>query len=110
MKLFLVAALVVLCSCSQKEKPKFKMKSTMDKICSTKEEKKIVADFVIKCAEAANPLSDEEGEDLVLQCHRTGESLLCPLVETCWPDEENEFLHRKDCSIMRERYKGQFDE
>ncbi|ALM62114.1 hypothetical protein AXI64_gp122 [Vibrio phage qdvp001] len=29
------------------------------------------AEFIINCAEAANPLSDEEGEDLVSQCERT---------------------------------------
>jgi hypothetical protein len=28
--------------------------------------------FVVACAEAANPKSDEEGEDLVSQCERTG--------------------------------------
>lgn len=53
-----------------------------------------VADFVIKCAEAANPNSDEEGEDLVAQCQATGIKLLCPLVETCiykngWPEPCN---------------------
>jgi hypothetical protein len=30
------------------------------------------ARFVIDCSTAANPRSDEEGEDLVAQCERTG--------------------------------------
>ncbi len=33
------------------------------------------AAFIIECAGAANPHSDEEGEDLVLQCERTATRL-----------------------------------
>jgi hypothetical protein len=33
------------------------------------------AEFIIRCAEAANPLSDEEGEDLVVQCERTASNI-----------------------------------
>lgn len=33
--------------------------------------------FVIDCAKAANPHSDEEGEDLVKQCQTTAEELFC---------------------------------
>jgi hypothetical protein len=33
--------------------------------------------FVVKCAEAANPKSDEEGEDLVAQCEETARRLHC---------------------------------
>ena len=35
------------------------------------------AEFILKCAEAANPKSDEEGEDLVSQCEQTSERLYC---------------------------------
>lgn len=35
------------------------------------------AKFIIKCAEAANPRSDEEGEDLVEQCEMTSYNLFC---------------------------------
>jgi len=38
---------------------------------------KILAKFVVDCAKAANPLSDEEGEDLVAQCAKTAESIFC---------------------------------
>ena len=58
------------------------IRSTM-KECSTKEEKKELADFVIKCNESANPKSDEEGEDLVIQCERTGRNILCPTIQVC---------------------------
>jgi hypothetical protein len=32
---------------------------------------------ITACAEAANPKSDEEGEDLVAQCERTARETLC---------------------------------
>ena len=35
------------------------------------------AEFIINCAKAANPMSDEEGEDLVIQCERTSRHLFC---------------------------------
>jgi hypothetical protein len=35
------------------------------------------AAFIVACAKAANPLSDEEGEDLVSQCERTATDLYC---------------------------------
>jgi hypothetical protein len=34
--------------------------------------------FILECAKAANPLSDEEGEDLVKQCQATAADLFCP--------------------------------
>jgi hypothetical protein len=42
------------------------------------------AEWILKCAEAANPMSDEEGEDLVLQCENTSERLFCPRVLHRW--------------------------
>ncbi len=35
------------------------------------------AQFIIDCAKAANPMSDEEGEDLVEQCEKTSHPLFC---------------------------------
>ena len=35
------------------------------------------AKFIIECARAANPMSDEEGEDLVAQCEITSSRLFC---------------------------------
>jgi len=39
------------------------------------------AEFIINCAKAANPMSDEEGEDLVEQCQRTSYDLFCEEVK-----------------------------
>ncbi len=33
------------------------------------------ANFIVACAAAANPLSDEEGEDLVVECKHTAREL-----------------------------------
>ena len=38
------------------------------------------AKFIINCAKAANPMSDEEGEDLVKQCEKTSVNLFCKTV------------------------------
>jgi len=46
-------------------------------ICSSKGSRKQLATFVINCSKAANPMSDEEGEDLVSQCEETGRRILC---------------------------------
>lgn len=35
------------------------------------------AEFVVRCAEAANPKSDEEGEDLVKECAEQAEVIYC---------------------------------
>lgn len=47
--------------------------------CSTMEHGERLAKFIIDCAAAANPKSDEEGEDLVAQCQETAEEILCPM-------------------------------
>jgi hypothetical protein len=39
---------------------------------------KALVSFILTCAKNANPLSDEEGEDLVLQCEHTGKRVVCP--------------------------------
>jgi hypothetical protein len=47
--------------------------------CKWNCDKERQADFILKCAEAANPKSDEEGEDLVMQCEKTSRNLFCSL-------------------------------
>lgn len=64
-------------------KPSKETRRMMRTNCTTPEDKLRVADYIVKCSEAANPKSDEEGEDLVAQCHRTMESTLCPQTEVC---------------------------
>ncbi len=51
--------------------------------CSTDVQRKQLAKFIVDCAKAANPMSDEEGEDLVEQCERTGKSTICPSQIVC---------------------------
>lgn len=51
--------------------------------CLLFDERRHLADFVIECARAANPMSDEEGEDLVKQCENTGTRIVCPEVKRC---------------------------
>jgi len=47
--------------------------------CVTVEEKTKQADWALQCIEKGNPMSDEEGEDLVAQCEQSGRRVACPL-------------------------------
>jgi len=76
--IILISLLVVGCS-----KPSVEIRRSTRNECTTIEQKREVAAFILKCAEAANPKSDEEGEDLVIECRRTGLSVLCPTQEVC---------------------------
>jgi len=82
--LLLIPLLLVLTACDDDEnppagyrcdnrwslcKPEFWVKDICDK--------EALASFIIECAKAANPMSDEEGEDLVQQCEWTGMRLYC---------------------------------
>lgn len=49
--------------------------------CTEATDKAALSDFIVQCAKAANPLSDEEGEDLVAQCEHTGVRTVCPVHE-----------------------------
>ena len=57
-----------------KAEPKWRWKE----ICKDNDKR---AEFIVNCAKAANPLSDEEGEDMVLQCERTSRNLFCDSVK-----------------------------
>lgn len=46
--------------------------------CTTPDERRSLADAIVRCSAAANPHSDEEGEDLVAQCDLTMKAALCP--------------------------------
>lgn len=73
-RILLLVALATLAGCEgpprlyEEQKP----------VCDTPELRQNVADFVVQCAKAANPMSDEEGEDLVAECRRSGMLMLCP--------------------------------
>ena len=57
---------------------KAQSKWTWHQICKNNDKR---AEFIINCAKAANPMSDEEGEDLVEQCERTSRNLFCESVK-----------------------------
>ncbi len=57
---------------------KAERKWTWNRICKDNDKR---AEFIINCAKAANPMSDEEGEDLVEQCQRTSYDLFCEEVK-----------------------------
>ena len=68
------ANLIFLTYDSPKAEPQWRWKS----ICKDNDKR---AEFIINCAKAANPMSDEEGEDLVIQCERTSYDLFCDSVK-----------------------------
>ncbi len=57
--------------------------------CISQSDRERLANFIVKCAEAANPKSDEEGEDLVKQCQWTGTEVLCPSNKLCRTNKEH---------------------
>lgn len=66
--------LPVKCVYDEITEPKF----TWKEICKDTEKR---AKFIVDCAKAANPMSDEEGEDLVRQCDITSKHLFCEYVK-----------------------------
>lgn len=53
-------------------------KDIVSPTCATEAERKQLAEAIVSCAKAANPMSDEEGEDLVAQCEGTMARTVCP--------------------------------
>jgi len=78
---FFIIVMLANSGCTLKDQHKI-TKSTRQK-CETDLHRKQLAEFIIKCSEAANPKSDEEGEDLVDQCENTGVRTICPTIEVC---------------------------
>ena len=73
--LILVICLAILfCFATCKTEPRW----TWKEICKDTEKR---AKFIVDCAKAANPMSDEEGEDLVRQCDITSKHLFCEYVK-----------------------------
>lgn len=81
--LFIVISLGIIfipvkCAFDAHNKRMAEPKWTWKAICKDNDKR---AKFIIDCAKAANPMSDEEGEDLVHQCERTSEDLFCEHVK-----------------------------
>lgn len=68
--IFLALFLPVKCVYDEITEPRW----TWKEICKDTEKR---AKFIVDCAKAANPMSDEEGEDLVRQCDITSKHLFC---------------------------------
>lgn len=80
-KKILISAVIILCiaitsGCSNYTEVRLEPKPDCT---SNPEVRKQLAEFVLTCAKNANPLSDEEGEDLVAQCQKTGTQVVCPV-------------------------------
>jgi hypothetical protein len=81
---------------------KINISTTVDNIIP--QDKTIVAsEFILTCAKNANPLSDEEGEDLVKQCQFTAEKIFgIPKVFFCYSTARGCFTsQRVDCNLAR---------
>ena len=71
--LILISFILIGCSEQKDKKPtEITVVSALDII---KEDREKAASFILQCAKNANPLSDEEGEDLVKQCDRTADGI-----------------------------------
>lgn len=77
MKYFIILILLTGCSDETTVSRMFRYE------CNTEAQRKTLAKFVVDCAKAANPMSDEEGEDLVQQCEATGKNIICPSKIVC---------------------------
>lgn len=64
----------------------------------TAAERHAAAEMVIRCAAAANPHSDEEGEDLVAQCERTARRIhYATFVNVCRVWKGGDVVQRERC-------------
>ena len=99
-KSFSLIFLFILVGCEQDSSPTTLFKIRND--CSGKEE--LVAKYVVECSRAANPLSDEEGEDLVSQCETTMRRALCPIKETTIDVIDNKCYNKSNIQVSCEGF------
>lgn len=71
-RISLLLVLLVLCGC--KEQPNAWV---VRHVPTTQEERKVVAEMVVKLCEVSNPKSDEEPEDMIAQAETTACRVLC---------------------------------
>lgn len=100
MKIILVLSLFLI-GCTDTKLKNYDHKVTISvserHFCNTPELQQRVLDFVVKCSEAANPKSDEEGEDLVAQCEKTAKTTICPIVTMCLKQYGHKDSFWKEC-------------
>ncbi len=73
---FVLSFLLVGCNGDKLQSPEVEYE--IKRHCATERDRQALSKFVVDCATAANPKSDEEGEDLVSQCQYTGIDVVCP--------------------------------
>jgi hypothetical protein len=69
----------------------------------TRESMREQADWTLTCINNGNPKSDEEGEDLVIQCERSSQALLPPVcARSDFVVEEfgNGYRDKKNCAVI----------
>lgn len=71
--------------------------------CTSEKDRDKLANFIVKCAEAANPKSDEEGEDLVAQCEQTGINVVCPEQVLCIDGNAEVYRAPEPCDTFNKR-------
>lgn len=96
---FVIILSILAYGCSKEEILKPDIGKVARRACDSESDREKLSTFVIKCAEAANPKSDEEGEDLVEQCEITGTNVVCPVLEYCY-DKNIKYDHPKPCSFF----------
>jgi hypothetical protein len=96
---FIVASAVFLVMGCTSEPPIPRI--TFDRYCSMEQSER-VAQFIVACAEAANPKSDEEDEDLVAQCEKTAKNVMCPEVAFVKVYSRDDYRSPVPCSQVKD--------
>lgn len=79
-KLSCLAALLVLIPGCEEPPWQRSAHSEMIQACVTDKDKETLRTWMSECISGANPKSDEEPEDWIRQCERTGVRTICPTV------------------------------
>lgn len=82
--LFVAMLLASLVGCKQLGLESTQPEPAMMPYCSEVEDRQKVIDFIRHCGEAAKPTEDVTVIDIMQQCQRTAEEILCPKVKHCW--------------------------
>jgi hypothetical protein len=68
--------LTALCACGQRCPET--TRRIIAKACYTEAERAVLSQAILSCVKNGNPMSDEEGEDLVAQCAESMKAAVCP--------------------------------
>lgn len=80
-----LAVLVIFTAACDPDPPTARVRFDIDCRPDTAERR---AQFIVDCAKAANPMSDEEREDLVKQCESTAKHLFGHSVKMAWRSDD----------------------